>query len=101
MADKGHSRRNLGLIGAVGVVALGALVYLQHTSWYLEQSNEPWTVVETYCERCHNSTDRAGDILFNRMSPDSVPTEAAIFETAVKKLRGRLMPPPGNRQPDR
>ena len=50
--------------------------------------------------RCHNSVDRAGDIMFNRLSADSVPHEPEIFETAVRKLRGRLMPPPGNRQPD-
>ncbi len=49
---------------------------------------------------CHNSVDRAGDIMFNRLSADSVPHEPEIFETAVRKLRGRLMPPPGNRQPD-
>ena len=34
------------------------------------------------------------------MGPDSVPLEPEIFEAAVRKLRGRLMPPPGNPQPD-
>ncbi len=100
MADTGNSRRTLGIAAAGGVVVLGGLFALQHTDWYLQQADEPWALVETYCERCHNSVDRAGDILFNRMSAESVPDEAALFETAVKKLRGRLMPPPGNRQPD-
>ena len=42
---------------------------------------------------------RAGDIMFDRLTAESVPEHAEIFETAVHKLRGRLMPPPGNRQP--
>ena len=28
------------------------------------------------------------------MGPDSVPLEPQVFEAAVRKLRGRLMPPP-------
>ena len=34
------------------------------------------------------------------MGPDSVPLEPEVFEAAVRKLRGRLMPPPGEPQPD-
>ena len=33
------------------------------------------------------------------MSPDQVPQKADTFERVVRKLRGRTMPPPGNRQP--
>ena len=99
MADSGRSRRFLGMLGAVGIVSVAALVYSQHAGWFGSSADHPWAVIDTYCVRCHNSVDRAGDILFNRLSAESVPHEAAIFETAVQKLRGRLMPPPGNRQP--
>ena len=34
------------------------------------------------------------------MSPEDVPNEAETFEHVVRKLRGGLMPPPGNKQPD-
>ncbi len=99
MADSERPRRFLGILGAVGVVSIAALVYLQQSNWFRGAAEHPWSVIDAYCVRCHNSVDRAGEILFNRMSADSVPHEAEIFETAVQKLRGRLMPPPGTRQP--
>ena len=34
------------------------------------------------------------------MSPDSIPDDAKELEEAVRKLQGRLMPPPGKPQPD-
>jgi hypothetical protein len=34
------------------------------------------------------------------MSLDAVQDHADVWEGAVRKLRGRLMPPPGSRQPD-
>src|SRR6185295_8090955 len=37
---------------------------------------------------------------FAGMSLDAIADNAEIWEKAVRKLRGRLMPPPGSRQPD-
>jgi len=99
MPDTDRSRRLIGILCAVGVVSLGALVYSQRAGWFATHADGPWAVIDGYCIRCHNSVDRAGDILFNQLSAESVPGEPEIFETAVRKLRGRLMPPPGNRQP--
>jgi len=59
-----------------------------------------WSIVDRYCIDCHNAVDRAGDIMFDRLRAGSVAQEPEIFETAVRKLRGRLMPPPGSLQPD-
>lgn len=59
-----------------------------------------WAFLEKYCTKCHNTTDWAGSIAFDTMSPDTIADEAATWEKAVRKLRGRLMPPPGNPQPD-
>ncbi|MDH3508571.1 MAG: DUF1592 domain-containing protein [Gammaproteobacteria bacterium] len=95
-----RSRRFIGISCAVGIVSVAALVYSQRAGWFAGDAHPEWALIDTYCVRCHNSVDRAGEILFNRMSAESVPDEPEIFETAVRKLRGRLMPPPGNRQPD-
>ena len=62
--------------------------------------NNKWTFFEQYCEKCHNSTDWAGGLAFDAMSEDSIPEEAKDLEEAVRKLQGRLMPPPGKPQPD-
>jgi hypothetical protein len=59
----------------------------------------PWALLQR-CTKCHNSEDWAGGIAFDTMSPHEIPENAEVWEKAVRKLRGRLMPPPGNPQPD-
>src|SRR5690349_22747453 len=60
-----------------------------------------WQLVETYCLKCHNVTDWAGGVAFDTLSADAVPDDAEIWEAAIKKLRSGLMPPPGNKEPER
>ena len=62
-------------------------------------AEQQWKVVKSYCTECHNSDDLAGDLNFERLSPESVPQHAEVFETVVRKLRGGLMPPPDTPQP--
>jgi Protein of unknown function (DUF1592)/Protein of unknown function (DUF1588)/Protein of unknown function (DUF1595)/Protein of unknown function (DUF1585)/Protein of unknown function (DUF1587) len=62
--------------------------------------NNKWGFFEQYCEKCHNSTDWAGGVAFDAMSQDSIGDDAKELEEAVRKLQGRLMPPPGKPQPD-
>ena len=59
-----------------------------------------WNLLEQRCAKCHNSTDWAGGVAFDTLSIDSLPADAATWETTIRKLRGRLMPPPGETQPD-
>jgi hypothetical protein len=59
-----------------------------------------WQLLGKRCSKCHNSEDWAGGIAFDVMSPGDIPADAETWEKAVRKLRGRLMPPPGQPQPD-
>ena len=77
------------LLPAAGAHAQDAAPVAQH-----------WGVIETYCVECHNFSDWAGEVAFDTMSPDAVPQDAAVWEQAVRKLRGGLMPPPGEPRPD-
>ena len=68
----------------------------------LYQSGEPdrhWALVQAHCIDCHNDIDRSGDLTFESLAPDSVAEHPEIFETVVRKLRGRLMPPPDRAPP--
>ena len=65
-----------------------------------EPNHEQWGMLESYCLDCHNFEDWAGEVAFDLMTPASLGEEPAIWETAVRKLRGRLMPPPGSPQPE-
>ncbi len=53
-----------------------------------------------HCSKCHNSEDWAGGIAFDTLSTDDIPANAETWEHVVRKLRGRLMPPPNAAQPD-
>jgi hypothetical protein len=63
-------------------------------------ADQPWTQLKERCSKCHNSEDWAGSVAFDTMSADDITADAETWEKAVRKLRGRLMPPPGNPQPD-
>jgi hypothetical protein len=53
-----------------------------------------------HCSKCHNSEDWAGGVAFDTMSSADIPGNAETWEKVVSKLRGRLMPPPNEPQPD-
>ncbi|MGH8217074.1 MAG: DUF1592 domain-containing protein [Steroidobacteraceae bacterium] len=63
------------------------------------QAKQYWGMLDHYCSKCHNTQDWAGGVAFGVMDPQDIPQDAKVWETAIDKLSGRLMPPPGNKQP--
>jgi hypothetical protein len=53
-----------------------------------------------YCEKCHNTTDWAGSLAMDSMDLSHTDQDPEVWEKAITKLRGRLMPPAGEKQPD-
>jgi hypothetical protein len=56
--------------------------------------------IDAYCVGCHNSKTKAGGVALDAVNLDAVQEDAAVWEKALRKLRGRQMPPPGSRQPE-
>ncbi len=56
--------------------------------------------ITTYCTDCHNNVSKTAGVSFDGITPASIAQNPELFEKAVRKLRGRVMPPPGNEQPD-
>jgi len=56
--------------------------------------------VKQYCAGCHSDRVKAGGVSFEGLTAESIAQHADVFEKAVRKLRGRVMPPPNARQPD-
>ena len=56
-------------------------------------------MLNTYCVGCHNARLKTGGLVLEGLSTQQVAAEAAVWEKVLKKLRGRLMPPPGLPQP--
>jgi Protein of unknown function (DUF1592)/Protein of unknown function (DUF1588)/Protein of unknown function (DUF1585)/Protein of unknown function (DUF1595)/Protein of unknown function (DUF1587)/Planctomycete cytochrome C len=97
--------RSAILSGAVAVLCLGAAAVqaqAAETSATTQGTTleQHWGFVDKYCSKCHNSTDWAGSLAFDVLEQDTVADDAKVWEEAVRRLRGALMPPPGEKQPD-
>jgi mono/diheme cytochrome c family protein len=65
-----------------------------------QRDNIELATVKQYCAGCHNDRTKSGGVSFDGLTTEAIGQHADVFEKAVRKLRGRVMPPPGARQPD-
>ncbi|HEY1760345.1 MAG TPA: DUF1592 domain-containing protein [Bryobacteraceae bacterium] len=56
-------------------------------------------MLDTYCVDCHNKTLKTGGLALDALNLNAAADDAKTWEKVLRKLRGRLMPPPGNPQP--
>jgi mono/diheme cytochrome c family protein len=91
--------RHVLAIAAVSAAVAGGAGYLWIAHSPQWRATQNWQLFDRYCVDCHNRDDLTADIAFDSMQPDSVAHEPEIFEAAVRKLRGNMMPPPGSPQP--
>lgn len=66
----------------------------------LDLAEQKWSVLEKYCFECHNAEDWAGGLALDTLSPETVPEDAEVWEKLISRMRGGLMPPPGEPRPD-
>jgi len=52
-------------------------------------------LLDKYCVTCHNQRAKTAGLMFDTMDLSHVAQDAPIWEKAVRKLRGGMMPPPG------
>jgi mono/diheme cytochrome c family protein len=99
----------LWLCTGAGVVALTAALFAQVRSDTARPDTVPAAssgslqarkTIDTSCVGCHNSKAKAAGVALDELSLDSVHEHADVWEKALRKLRGRQMPPPGSRQPE-
>ena len=63
------------------------------------EADQHLATMKQYCATCHNDRAKTADVSFEGMAAESVIAHPEVFEKAVRKMRGRVMPPPGARQP--
>jgi mono/diheme cytochrome c family protein len=56
-------------------------------------------LVDGYCVSCHNARVKTAGLALDAVDVNDVGAHAEVWEAAVRKLRGGLMPPPGARRP--
>src|SRR5262245_50132015 len=91
------------LLGVVcAVLALGAVTggWQYRTKLSAKHAEQRWASLKTYCTDCHSAAEAAGNVVFEGIPVSAIPDKAKTFEGAIRKLRGGLMPPPGNPRPE-
>jgi hypothetical protein len=53
-----------------------------------------------FCTDCHNDAEAAGDLSLESVTAADVAARPEVFERVIRKLRGGLMPPPGELRPN-
>src|SRR5579885_3035258 len=56
-------------------------------------------MLTTYCFTCHSTRAKVGGLALEALDLHKAPDDARTWEKVLRKLRGHLMPPPGNPQP--
>jgi mono/diheme cytochrome c family protein len=64
------------------------------------EARQQLAAVNTYCVGCHNDRAKTAGVSFEGLTADDIAQRGEVFEKAVRKLRGHVMPPPGAKQPD-
>src|SRR6267154_2141279 len=89
----------IGISCAAGIISTDSMVFSQPANQVAKKPESQWSTIQNYCFGCHNPGVKAGNLFLSELNEDSVPAHPEIFEKAIRKLRGRQMPPPGNLQP--
>jgi mono/diheme cytochrome c family protein len=56
-------------------------------------------MLNTYCVGCHSARAKTGGLSLEGLDLQVAADNAQVWEKVLRKLRGRLMPPPGSPQP--
>jgi hypothetical protein len=57
-------------------------------------------VIDQYCIGCHNDKAKTAGLALNTLDVSRPGEAPEVWEKVVRKLRGRMMPPPGRPRPD-
>jgi hypothetical protein len=96
----GISSAGRGFFGLRAAAAGAGLLLCLATPVGAADASQHWRILDERCGNCHNSTDWAGSLAFDTLSPDDIGNDAEVWEKVVRRLRGHLMPPPGEPQVD-
>src|SRR5215510_4250934 len=99
-------------IGPLAVISLAGLLIASLSGVFTASPAAPPTqtsgasgsdaqlaTIKEYCVGCHNDRAKTGGVSFEGITPETIAHQGELFEKAVRKLRGRVMPPPGAEQP--
>jgi mono/diheme cytochrome c family protein len=63
------------------------------------EAQKQLATITQYCVTCHNERAKVGGLSLEGLTTETIAQRADVMEKAVRKMRGRVMPPPNARQP--
>jgi hypothetical protein len=87
-------------IPAVAVIGMIGFYAVPSSSQAPATAEANIATVNQYCVGCHSDKLKTAGVTFEHMTAASIAKDPELFEKAVRKLRGRVMPPPTMKQPD-
>ena len=84
----------------IAAIGLAGVFTASRPSQAQDPAEAHLAVVKQYCSTCHSDKLKTGGVSFEGITAASIAKDPELFEKAVRKLRGRVMPPPGAKQPD-
>jgi len=92
-----HIKNSIPLIAAI---VLAGVFTRPSASQAQDPAQAQLATIKQYCAGCHSEKAKTGGVIFEGITAASIAKDPELFEKAVRKLRGRVMPPPGAKQPD-
>jgi mono/diheme cytochrome c family protein len=87
-------------IPVIAAIGLAGIFTAPSASQAPPSADAQLATIRQYCSGCHSDRAKMGGVSFEGATAASIAKDPEVFEKAVRKLRGRVMPPPGARQPD-
>ena len=90
-------------LGHSSLLTLATLCFFLSQATYVSaQSNSSAQreLLDETCVSCHNFEDYAGGLDLQQILNDDFSDHAETWETAIRKLRAGMMPPPGQSRPE-
>src|ERR1700674_3617846 len=97
MTTMRHTKKSIPLIAVISLIGVFTALPASQAQ---DSADTQLATIKQYCAGCHNTISKTGGRPFEGIPPASIATDPELYEKAVRKLRGRVMPPPGAKQPD-
>lgn len=98
--------RTSGRTAGVALLAVALVVGMPRTFSAAQQTPPAPRVAEAhlatvkqYCATCHNDRVKVAGLSFDGLTAEGIAKRPDVFEKAVRKMRGRVMPPPNAPHP--
>src|SRR4051812_38826701 len=80
-------------IPLVAVLCVAGVFIGSRRSQAQDPADAHLAVMKQYCASCHSEKLKTGGVSFEGITSASIPKDPELFEKAVRKLRGRVVPP--------